>query len=480
LILKEKKALSRNLRRKSEFSLLILAIIGVAIAILPSPEGVDSRAFPIFGIFIALIVGILIQPYPITVLALIALFFCLAFGLISTKDGLAGFGHPVSWLIVTASIAARAFVKTGLGHRVACFFIQKMGHSSLSLAYGLTLSELTLAPMIPSNTARASCVDIPLAVSISESLGSTPKDRTENRVGRYLTLCSMHANQLASALFLTAMASNPLMKDFMANLGVSVSWIEWFVMASVPGFFCIFAMPLILYKLAPPDLSDIPNAESLAQKQLADLPAMKKSEWITVFIFLGMLFCWIFSGPFGISTTLVALGGLCLLLMTDVLDVHDVTGARDIWDIYLWLSILNVIAGKLAEYGLIQHYAELLQKNLGTLSWTLVLPIVSLIYYFARYFIPGNVLHACAMFTAFSQLLIVCGVPAKMGCMVLAFITAFCGYVTPYATSPCPLFYNTGYVDLKLWWKLGFITGGIYLIIWGVVGGLWWKLLGYW
>lgn len=450
------------------------------IAILPSPQGVDSRAFPIFGIFVSLIIGILLQPYPILVMTLLGFFLSILFGLISPKEGFSCFGKSVIWLVVLASIAAKAFVKTNLGHRMACFFIEKMGHSSLSLAYGLTFSEFILSPMIPSNTARASCVTIPLTVSISESLGSNPKNRTEGSVGRFLSLCSMHANQLSSALFLTAMASNPMLKKFMANLGVHVSWMEWCFMACVPGLFCLLAMPLILYKLSPPELKALPQAEEIAKKQLESMPPMDKKEWITMFVFLGMLICWIFGGVLGIKTGVVALGGLCILLLTNVLAVEDVTGAKDIWNIFIWLSILNVMAGKLTEYGLIQHYSSILHDNLSGFNWPIILFIVSIIYYLARYLIPGNVLHACAMFPAFAQLLITCGVPAKVGCMTLSLITAFCGFVTPYATSPCPLYYNTGYIEQKLWWKIGFITSLIYIIIWWFFGGIWWKILGYW
>jgi DASS family divalent anion:Na+ symporter len=144
------------------------------------------------------------------------------------------------------------------------------------------------------------------------------------------------------------------------------------------------------------------------------------------------------------------------------------------------MSILTAMAEKLSEYGLIQFYAAALQQKLAGTDWKAVLLIVSTIYYFARYLIPGNVLHACAMFHAFSQVLIVCGVPPLVGCMSLAIITSFCGFITPYATTSCPLFYNTGYVDIKLWWRVGFISMIVYLLIWFVFGGIWWKILGYW
>lgn len=472
--------MAKNIRLSPSFVLMVLCFIGIVIAILPAPAGVDARAYPIFGIFIALIIGILLQPYPVTVLALSGLFLCIIFNLIPMKEAFGCFGEIVVWLIAFASIAAKSFVRTPLGRRLACFFIKKMGHSSLSLAYGLTLSEFVLAPMIPSNTARATCVTVPLTVSISESLGSDPKNKTEKVVGQFLSLCTMHANQLTSALFLTAMASNPMLQKFMADVGVHVTWGEWWIMAVVPGLTCLLLMPWLMYKLAPPALKQIPHAAEIAQKQLEELPPIQKKEWITMAVFLGMLVCWIFGATLGVSTAVIALGGLCVLLLTHVLTVDDFAGAKDIWDIITWLAILSIMASKLTEYGLIQHYSTILNRELGGLGWPLVLLIVSIVYYLARYIIPGNILHACAVFPAFSRLLIACGVPAKVGCMTLALITAYCGFVTPYATSSCPIILKTGYIEQKLWWKLGFVSGFIYMLVWGGIGSVWWKCLGYW
>jgi DASS family divalent anion:Na+ symporter len=432
------------------------------------------------GIFLSLILGILMKPYPITVLALFGLFAAMVFGLVSVNEGLQCFGESVIWLVAFASLAAKAFVKTNLGRRIACFFIKKTGHNAISLAYGLMLSEVALSPVIPSNTARGVCVSIPLTVSVSESLGSSPKDKTENLIGRFLSLCNMQANQLSSALFLTAIGSNPVVQKMMSNIGVDVSWMEWFLMACVPGLICMLAIPPLMYKLAPPELKEIPQATSIAQKQLDGMPPIDHREIATICVFSLMLFFWIVGGAFGIPTALVALGGLCALLALKVLSVDDITGAQDVWNIVIWLAILNFLAGKLTEYGLIQHYAKILKQVLAGYSWQSALLIISGIYYCARYFLPGNIMHACAMFPAFSSLLIACGVPAKIGCMALAFITAYCGYVTPYGSSSCPIILNTGYISQKLWWKVGLISGAFYFAVWSFIGVAWWKVLGYW
>jgi divalent anion:Na+ symporter, DASS family len=40
--------------------------------------------------------------------------------------------------------------------------------------------------------------------------------------------------------------------------------------------------------------------------------------------------------------------------------------------------------------------------------------------------------------------------------------------------------FGSGYVELGTWWKLGALTSVINILIWLIVGGLWWKLLGLW
>ncbi|VFS83432.1 Inner membrane protein ybhI [Raoultella planticola] len=68
---------------------------------------------------------------------------------------LSGFANGTIWLIGIAMFISRAVIKTGLGKRVALWFISKCGSSMLGVAYGLALSDVVLGPGIPSASARA-------------------------------------------------------------------------------------------------------------------------------------------------------------------------------------------------------------------------------------------------------------------------------------------------------------------------------------
>lgn len=61
---------------------------------------------------------------------------------------MSGFANGTIWLIGIAMFISRAVIKTGLGKRVALWFISKCGSSMLGVAYGLALSDLVLGPGI--------------------------------------------------------------------------------------------------------------------------------------------------------------------------------------------------------------------------------------------------------------------------------------------------------------------------------------------
>jgi hypothetical protein len=89
-------------------------------------------------------------------------------------------------LIVISFFFARGFVKTGLGDRIATYFVKWLGKSTLGLSYGLTLSEALIAPAMPSTTARAGGIFLPIIKSLSLSAGSKPGDTSSKKLGSYL------------------------------------------------------------------------------------------------------------------------------------------------------------------------------------------------------------------------------------------------------------------------------------------------------
>jgi hypothetical protein len=166
--------------------LLITLAVGLAIWFIPPPEGVDIKAWHLLAIFVATIVGIIVKPLPMGAVALIGIMATALTGTLSIGDALSGFNNTTIWLIVAAFFISRGFIKTGLGERIAYYFMSMLGKRTLGLAYGLIGTDLVLAPAIPSNTARGGGIVYPVLLSLAKAYGSEPDDGTANKMGAFL------------------------------------------------------------------------------------------------------------------------------------------------------------------------------------------------------------------------------------------------------------------------------------------------------
>ncbi|MDP4510102.1 DASS family sodium-coupled anion symporter [Nonomuraea turcica] len=225
---------------------------GLIIYLLPQPEPVKPGGWAVLAIFVATVLGLIAQPMPLAAVALTGLAFTMVAGVLEPAVALSGFAEPTIWLIVAAFFISIAVTKTGLGRRVALWFVAMLGKRSLGLGYGLALTDLILAPATPSNTARSGGVLYPIITSLSEQAGSRPDGETRRRLGAYLTATAMGVNVITSAMFATAMAANPLVQKFAGEQGVEISWLTWTVAALVPGLIALAVIPAVLYKVFPP------------------------------------------------------------------------------------------------------------------------------------------------------------------------------------------------------------------------------------
>jgi DASS family divalent anion:Na+ symporter len=72
-------------------------------------------------------------------------------------------------------------------------FIRLFGHKTLGLGYALVISDLVLAPGIPSGAARTGGVLYPIVRSLAGAFGSEPGP-TAGKIGRFLHLNSYQAH----------------------------------------------------------------------------------------------------------------------------------------------------------------------------------------------------------------------------------------------------------------------------------------------
>ncbi len=460
--------------------LLIAICVGFVLYFLPIPDGVDPKGWHLFSIFVGTIVAIILKPFPMGPVALMGLLACTLTGVLTFEEGLAGFSKSIIWLVVIVFFIARGFIKTNLGTRVAYWFVRLLGKRTLGLGYGVVFTELVIAPFMPSNAARTGGVMLPIIKSISEALGSSPKDNTEKKLGSFLSQVCFQGNLITSAMFLTAMAANPLAQALAIKQGVEITWMTWFTGAIVPGLVSIIVIPFLLYVIYPPQIKHLPEAVGLAKEKLKEMGPMSSKEWTMVGIFGVLLVLWMVGDNFGINAATAALLGLCMLFILGVIDWKDVLQESEAWHTLVWLAILVTMSIYLEKFGFIGWFSGSMGKLVEGWSWHAAFLTLIMAYFYSHYFFASNTAHVSSMYAAFLAVSISVGTPPLLAALVLAYFSSLFSSMTHYGTSSAAVLYGAGYVGLPAWWGNGLIVSVVNIIIWLGVGGVWWKILGIW
>lgn len=463
----------------------------------PVPDGVSANAWHLLALFVGTVVAIIGKAMPIGAIAILAITMVALTGVTSDspsgaiKDALSGFSNSLIWLIGIAIVISRGLAKTGLGNRIGYYFISLFGKKTIGIGYALALSELVIAPVTPSNTARGGGIIHPIMKSIATSFGSLPEEGTSRKIGHYLALVNYHINPITSAMFITATAPNPLIVKLISDAtgaSISITWGTWALAALLPGLVCIVLVPLVVYAIYPPEIKSTPDARDYAKSKLTEMGPMSYGEKVMVAVFALLLILWagipamLFGAEYAVDTTAVAFLGLSVLLVTGVLSWDDVLKEKSAWDTVVWFSALVMMATFLNKLGLVRWFSTLVESNIEHLGfdWAISVVILVAIYFYVHYFFASTTAHITAMFAAFYAAGLALGAPPLYLGLLLAGASSLMMSLTHYATGTSPIIFGSGYVSMEDWWIMGFIMSLVNLSVWGIVGGLWWKVLGYW
>ncbi len=433
--------------------------------------GVD--AWRLFIIFIATIAMILADVMPIFVCALGALAVSILTGVLAYQEGFSGFSNSTIILIVVAFAIARGVVRSGLGKRIAYLVISKFGGSTLGLGYSLAVTDSLIAPAFPSNTARSGVL-FPVAESVARSAGSVPEDGTRNKLGAYLMMNSIAGLSISSSLWMTAMAANPLGVELAKGIDpeIDISFATWFLASSLPALLALAVVPYLLYRFFPPEVTRTPGAPQAAKSELKKMGRVSRHEWIMAATFVVLVACWALSTVLGINRTVIALGGLFVLMATRVITMQDIRGSNGPAT-FVWFAALFTLSSYLDKFGFMEWIGSAVGGAIDGWPAAVVYVVLLLSYVLIHYFFVSQTAHMVAVFPIFLTVGLAAGIPGTMLAMMLLLATNFFSALTPQASSANVIFAGSGYLTAAEIYKNGGYVTLINTIIFGLVGTAW-------
>jgi DASS family divalent anion:Na+ symporter len=442
--------------------------------------GLDAHQRHLLAVFAGTIIALVAQPIPMGASVLVAMTALVLTNTLSGIKVLSGFSNATVWLIFTAFLFARAVTATGFGLRVAYLFIRRFGHSALTLGYSVAASDFVLAPFVPSDTARGGGIIYPIVRSLAEAFESRPGP-TAGRIGSFLILVGFHSTYVASAMFLTGMASNPLIAEFARKIaGVDLTWMNWAMAAALPGLLSLAIVPYLIYRLRPPEIRDTRAAQHLAVEELRRMGSMSGRERRLVAILLCVMAGWVSSPWHGFHNAFVALAGVSAILVSGVLTWDDLLRETRAWDALIWFAPLIMMADALNDAGVIRILSGAVFEHLRGWTWPAAAATLAICYLYAHYGFASMTAHVTALYPGFLAAGVAAGAPPLPMALARAYFSSLDAATTHYGTGSAPVYFGGGYVSQASWWRLGFLISLVNLAIWLGLGPWWWKLLRLW
>ena len=206
--------------------------------------------------------------------------------------------------------------------------------------------------------------------------------------------------------------------------------------------------------------------------------------------FLLLLLLWadvpalLFGPALKLDPTVVAFVGLLILIITGTIDWDDVLSEKSAWDTLIWFGALIMLAEQLNKQGVIKWFSVGMSEAIvaSGVGWGGTAAILVLVFVFSHYLFASTTAHISAMMLAFLTV----GVRLIPPEFVVPFMlmmaagSAIMMTLTHYATGTSPIVFGSGFVTMGTWWRVGFVMCVVNLLIFAVVGSVWWKVLGFW
>jgi L-tartrate/succinate antiporter len=374
---------------------------------------------------------------------------------------------------------ALGYEKTGLGRRISLQLVKWMGRRTLTLGYAVAFADLLLAPFTPSNTARSAGTVYPVIRNLPALYDSKPNDPSSRRIGGYLMWTAIAVTCVTSSMFVTALAPNLLAIELINKTAkVSFGWTEWFVAFAPVGIALLLAVPLLAYLVYPPQLKRSDEVPAWAARELKTLGALSRREIELAALVIVALGLWIFGGDV-INATTVAIAVIALMVIGRVVSWDDILANKQAWNTLVWFATLVALADGLARVGFVKWFAETIGAQMSGVSPTVAMLGLVAVFFFTHYLFASITAHATAMLPV--VLAVGMGIPGmemKTFALLLALTLGLMGILTPYATGPSPVYYGSGYIPSKDYWRLGAIFGVVFFVVLLLIGVPWLAMLG--
>ncbi|MBP2636390.1 MAG: anion transporter [Firmicutes bacterium] len=393
---------------------------------------------------------------------------------------LGGFSNTAFALVAGALFLAVAMTQTGLDKRIALFVLSKIGAKTNRVLIGVILVGFILSFFVPSTTARVSCM-VPIVMGIITAFGVNRK----SSFAAVMMIATAQADSLWNVGIKTAAAQNMIAVGFIkSQLGVDISWLDWFIAAAPFSAIMSVILYYVLMKLMPPETNEIAGGDATVKRLLTEMGPMKLDEKKLLFMSCTLLFLWATEKivhDFDTSTTTIVAIALMLMPGIGVMNWKDAQPKIN-WGTIILFGVGISLGSALLSTKAAAWLAKIIVSAIGLQT----MPALIILGVLAAFLIIIHLGFASATALAAAMIPIVISILQSVKTpginiigltMILQYVISF-GFILPVNAPQNMIAYGTETFEVKDFIKTGIpLTIIAYLLIL-IMGATYWKWLG--
>jgi anion transporter len=481
---------------RSNWGLLLGITALIAIAWLPTPEGLPVAGQRMLGLLAFAVVVWMTEALDYAVSAcVIAALMALMLGLspnVANPNALygtsaaltiafSGFSNTALALVAAALFLSAAMTATGLDKRIALSILARVGTDTHRVVLGTIIVGFVIAFLVPSTTARVACL-VPITLGIIAAFGVSKK----SAFAGMLMITTVQAASIWNVGIKTAAAQNLVAIGFIERtLHTTITWLEWFIAAAPFALLMSIALYFVMIWMMPPEVRDVPGGREGIRKSLADLGPMKGSEKKLLALSLTLLAFWATEGvlhSFDSSTTTVVAVALMLLPGLGIMTWKQAE-PKIPWGTVVLFGIGISLGTALLQTKGAAWLADIVVAQFG-LKYATALVILAVLGLFL------TVIHlGFASATALASAMIPIVIAVLQGVatpninvvgttMLLQFVVSF-GFILVVNAPQNMVAYGTDTFEARDFVRTGLVLTVIALVLVMVLGATYWRWLGY-
>ena len=472
---------------------LALLVLCVIIS-LPTPDGLSVAGHRMLGImvFSVIVWATTAISYPVSagvIIALMALLIGFApnpatgkiFGTAAgLAMGLKGFSSTAFCLVGAALFLAAAMTKTGLDKRIALTVLSKLGTKSNHVVIGVICCGFILSFFVPSTTARVACL-VPIVLGMISAFGVPLK----SRFAGMLMITVAQVDSVWNVGIKTAAAQNMVAVNFIrTQLGVDISWMDWFIAAAPFAILMSFALYHVMMFLMPPEIKEIPGGKETVKKLLGDMGKITTNEIKLLVISICLLILWTTEKKLHVidtsTTTMVAIT-LLMLPKIGVMQWNEVVNKIN-WGTVVLFGVGISLGSALLSTKAATWLANVIVSTFDladstTLTVLAIMALFLIIVHMGFASAAGLASAIIPIIISVLQQLKTPGVNIIGMTMILQYVVSF-GFILPVNAPQNMIAYGTNTFEVR-----DFVRSGIPLTLIGfalimLLGSTYWKWLG--